>query len=489
MSQNVRKAMAIVLAVSAGLAGCAVGPHYAKPTTNLAPFHNLAGVSTTKPEFPAPTLESWWTGFNDPMLVTVVQRALDQNLDLAAAFARVRQARAAAAAAGAQLLPTADFGATGTALHQSIVSPIGSVANSFPGYSRDQREYTVGAAASWEIDLSGGLRRGAAAAADELQAAQAEQVGTRITVAAEAADAYLQVREFQARLAVVQQLIDTDAHLLELVEVRRRVGVADDREVAQAESLLKQAKSTVPSLRVALEAQLNRLDVLMGAQPGTYAEELSKPGTIPGIPAIGGADQPLDVLRRRPDIIAAERRLAASNERIGVAISDYYPKISLSGALGFDSINGGTLFNGKAFQPIGTGALRWRLFDFGKIEAEVAQSRGAYAEALAEYRQAALRATEDIENALMELAQTQVQLEELRAEVTSLTRARDLSERAYKAGAIPLTDVLDADRQLLVARDDVESTRADAARAAVRTFRALGGGRDMRSNPSLSAVK
>jgi len=488
MSQSARKAMAMVFAVSASLAGCAVGPHYAKPTTNLAPFHNLASVSEAKPALPAPALETWWTGFSDPMLVTVVQRALDQNLDLAAAFARVRQARAAAAAAGAQLLPTSDFEATGTALHQSIVSPLGSVANSFPGYSRDQREYTVGAAASWEIDLSGGLRRGAAAAADELQAAQAEQVGTRITVAAEAADAYLQVREFQARLAVAQQLIDTDTQLLELVAVRRRVGVADDREVAQAEALLQDAKSTVPSLRVALEAQLNRLDVLMGAQPGTYAEELSKPGTIPGIPAIGGADQPLDVLRRRPDIIAAERRLAASNERIGVAISDYYPKISLSGALGFDSINGGTLFNGKAFQPIGTGALRWRLFDFGRVEAEVAQSRGAYAEALAGYRQAALRATEDIENALMELAQTQVRLEELQGEVASLTRARDLSERAYKAGAIPLTDVLDADRQLLVARDDVESTRADAARAAVRTFRALGGGWDIRSNPSLSAV-
>ncbi len=489
MSQSARKAMAMVLALSAGLAGCVVGPRYAKPTTNLAPFHNLAGVSATKPEFPAPALESWWTGFNDPMLVTVVQRALNQNLDLAAALARVRQARAAAAAAGAQLLPTADLGATGTALHQSVVNPLGSVANGLPGYSRDQREYTAGTAASWEIDVSGGLRRGAAAAADELQVAQAQQVGTRITVAAEAADAYLHVREFQARLAVAQQLIDTDTHLLELVEVRRRVGVADDREVAQAEALLKQAKSTVPSLRVALEAQLNRLDVLMGAQPGTYAEELSKPGTIPGIPAIGGADQPLDALRRRPDIIAAERRLAASNERIGLAISDYYPKISLSGALGFDSVNGGTLFNGKAFQAIGTGALRWRLFDFGKVDAEVAQSRGAYAEALAEYRQAALRATEDIENALMELAQTQVRLHELQGEVTSLTRARDLSERAYKAGAIPLTDVLDADSQLLVARNDVESTRADASRAAVRTFRALGGGWDIRSSPPLSVVK
>jgi outer membrane protein TolC len=159
-----------------------------------------------------------------------------------------------------------------------------------------------------------------------------------------------------------------------------------------------------------------------------------------------------------------------------VAISDYCPKISLSGGLGFDTMNEGTLFNGKAFQPIGAGALRWCLFDFGKVEAEVAQSRGVYAEALAGYRQAALRATEDIENALMELAQTQVRLEELRGEVASLTRARDLSERAYKAGAIPLTDVLDADRQFLITGNDVENTRADAARTAVRTFRALGGG-------------
>src|SRR3989475_9661245 len=130
MSQSARKAMAMVLALSAGLAGCVVGPRYAKPTTNLAPFHNLAGVSATKPEFPAPALESWWTGFNDPMLVTVVQRALDQNLDLAAAFARVRQARAAAAAAGAPPLPTAAFEARGTGLHQRGGDPPGAVAAS-----------------------------------------------------------------------------------------------------------------------------------------------------------------------------------------------------------------------------------------------------------------------------------------------------------------------------------------------------------------------
>ena len=172
----------------------------------------------------------------------------------------------------------------------------------------------------------------------------------------------------------------------------------------------------------------------------------------------------------------AERHLAASNERIGAAISDYYPKISLSGALGFDSISANQLFTAKAFQPVATGLLRWRLFDFGKIDAEVAQARGANAEALARYRQAVLKATEDVEDALVTLSQTQLRAEQLQQEVKSLEQARALSQTAYEAGAIPLTDVLDADRQLLTSRDALDSDRANAARAAVRTFRALGGG-------------
>ena len=466
----------MVCAAGIALSGCAVGPDYVAPEADYAAFHNHAVVSGPLAVKAAPPLDLWWTGFDDPMLVTVVERALAQNLDLEAAFARVQQARAVASAAGAQLLPTLDFDASGTAQHQSLTSPTGALARTFPGYSRDQREYNVGAAASWEIDVAGGLRRNMAAARDELQAAQAEQLGTRITVAADAADAYLQIRGFQARLAVAQDQIDTDAHLLDLVRVRKRLGAADEREVAQAEALLKQARATVPPLRTALEAQLNRLDVLMGAQPGTYAQALSAASTIPGIPSIADNNAPLDVLRRRPDIMAAERRLAASNERIGAAISDYYPKISLSGALGFDSTGTNHLFSAQSFQPIGTGALRWRLFDFGKVDAEVAQARGANAEALVQYRLAALKATEDVENAFTALSQTQARRQELDDEVVALTRARDLSERSYRAGAITLTDVLDADRQLLIARDDLDSTRADAARAAVSAFRALGGG-------------
>jgi NodT family efflux transporter outer membrane factor (OMF) lipoprotein len=297
-----------------------------------------------------------------------------------------------------------------------------------------------------------------------------------VTVVADTADAYLQIRGYQARLVVAENQISTDEHLVQLVRDRYQAGAATVREIAQAEALLKQARTTVPPLRLALEQQLNRLDVLMGVQPGTYAHELATVCEIPSIPAIPGDQQPTDMLRRRPDIIAAERRLAASNERIGAAISDYYPKISLSGALGFDSLNAAYLFTAGAFQPIGGGALRWRIFDFEKVNAEVAQARGADAEALAVYRNTILRAAEDVENALSGLAQTEADVIELQDEAQSLLKARDLAEQAYRAGSITLTDVLDANRQLLVAQDELDANRADAARAAVGVFRALGGG-------------
>ena len=484
--QTITKTGLSSLLLSTVLTACTVGPNYVTPSADLGPFHNTGDVSTTSTQT-APPLDSWWTGFNDPELVAVVQRALDENLDLEGAIARVRQARAAASGAGAALLPTTDLDASTTFSHQSLQGHFGSVASSSPGFERDGREDVIGPSASWEIDLFGGLRRGAAASRDELQAAEADQAGTRIIVAADTADAYLQVRGYQARIAVAESQIATDEHLVQLVQNRNAAGAATEQEVAESQALLKGARASVPPLRYALEEQLNRLDVLMGAQPGTYARELDTVSAIPSIPAIPGGQQPVDVLRRRPDVIAAERRLAASNERIGQAISDYYPKISLSGALGFDSLNSSSLFTGGAFQALGGGALHWRLFDFGKVDAEVAQARGANAEALAAYRESVLQAAEDVEDALSALSQTDAHVVELQGEVQSLVTSRDLAVQAYQAGSITLTDVLDADRQLLVAQDELDASRADEARAAVGVFRAFGGGWDP-SSPALAGT-
>jgi len=462
------------LLLSTVLAACAVGPNYHKPKDDLAPFHNNP-VAAIRGDSANVSLDTWWTGFNDPMLSEVVQRALTQNLDLAASIGRVQQARAAAAGAGAAQLPSADLNASATYERQSTLGAFGSVASTIPGYTRGIHDYSVGPSSSWEVDLFGGLRRAATAARAEAEAAEANHAGTRITVAADAADAYLQIRGYQSRLALAQQQIADDEHLLNLVHQRYDAGAATGREIAQAEALLKQARASVPPLSIGLEQQLNRLDVLMGSQPGTYARELNQVRAIPAVPAIPASDEPTEMLRRRPDVIAAERRLLASNERIGAALSDYYPKFSLSGALGFETVSS-HLFSNQAFQPAGGGAIRWRLFDFGRVNAEVAQARGSNAEALASYRQSVLKAAEDVEDSLTVFVQSQIQVREVQDQVDALVKARDLSEQAYRAGSITLTDVLDADRQLLSARDEVDSSRANAARAAIGVYRALGGG-------------
>jgi NodT family efflux transporter outer membrane factor (OMF) lipoprotein len=448
------------LLLASSIAACTVvGPDYEAPETKLAPLHNEAAVEGRQTASAAPALDSWWTGFNDPVLTRIVERTLAQNLDLEASVARVRQARAAAKEAGSRLYPQGSLDTSLNAIHQSTKNEIGTAASAL-GYDRDQSDYNVGVGASWEIDLFGGL----------------EHAGVRVSVVAEAADAYFQMRGAQARLKVAQDQIATDQHLLDLVNQRRSSGTATDRETAQAEALLAQARTTIPPLRTTLEAQRNRLDVLMGVQPGTDGLDLLADAGIDAVPAIDAGQNASDLLRRRPDIIAAERKLAASNAQIGEAVAEYYPKVSLSGLLGFESLSASTLFTGGAFQPQMTAGLHWRLFDFGKVDAEVAQAKGVNAEALAQYRKTVLRATEDVEDAFTSLVQLEAQNQELARETAALTTARDKSQDAYRGGAITLTDVLDADRQLLTAEDSLASTRADAARAAVTSFRALGGG-------------
>jgi NodT family efflux transporter outer membrane factor (OMF) lipoprotein len=458
------------------VSACALGPTYQKPTIPLAAFHSAAALQLRAAGAPPPELAEWWRGFNDPELSRIVERAVAQNLDLAAALARVQQARAIAREAGAQLLPTVDGAAGAQTIRQSLESPAGAIGRRLPGFKRDASLYDLGVGASWELDLFGGLRRGAEAARAEADAAEAERLGTRVSVAAEAADTYLRIRGDQARLAITADQIAADAHLLELVRLRFAKGLATDREVAQGEALLAQARANVQPLSIDLQAQLNRLDVLMGVQPGVFAAELSAPAEIPAPPDVSVDGSPVDVLRRRPDVIAAERRVAAANARIGQSIAEYYPKISLSGLLGFEAASPGHLFRAATYQPQAQAGLRWRLFDFGRIDAEVRQARGGEAEALARYRQSVLRAAEDVEDAFTALVQLEARQEELAREVVALTRARDLAQSAYLRGAIALTDALDADRQLLAAQNELAQTRADAARAAVQSFRALGGG-------------
>jgi NodT family efflux transporter outer membrane factor (OMF) lipoprotein len=464
---------ASLLSFGAVLSACMVGPDYRRPDLALTPaFHTPAPPATGQ----SATLDAWWAGFGDPELVTVVERAGAQNLDLAQARARLVQSRAAAKAAGAALLPTVDGAGSAANGQTSLLGPLGEIGRHLPGYPRDYNDFALNAEAAWEIDLFGGLRRERQAAAADAKAARANADAVRVAVEADAADAYLQVRAYQARLAVARRQETVRGDLVALLDRRIGEGVSPERERRQAQAELEAVRAAAPPLTAGLDAELNRLDVLMGVQPGTYRAELIADGPLPAPPSLSSTSTPAGLLRRRPDVIAAEQRLIAANARIGAAIADYYPKVSIQALYGVDSLDSSRVFSGDALQHQVAAGFRWRLFDFGRIDAEVAAAKGKDAEALAAYRSSVLRAAEEVENAYSERAQDELRAAALDRQIAELTIARRQAEDAYEGGVVSLIEVRDADRDLLTASDELTQARARAARAAVASFRALGGG-------------
>jgi NodT family efflux transporter outer membrane factor (OMF) lipoprotein len=476
-----RSANALVAcAVSVMLSGCAVGPTYQRPLI-AAPqtFMGSAAVaSRAAPQLAATTSMEWWDGFDDPLMTRLIREALDQNLDLAQSVARVSQARASLQSATAALLPSGTV--DGSALRQrfSLETPVGQVLRAQPGADRTVNTFEAALGASWEIDLAGGLRRGRESAGAFYQAARIDVAAARLSVAAETADTYVATRGLQARIAIASQQIDKQRQLLATVQLQFSKGVAAALQVEQAEGLLAQVEATLPALAIQLDAAMNALDVLLGAQPGAHRAELAAVAPVPTAPGIATAMGPADLIRRRPDLVVAERQLQASNARIGVALAEYYPKFSFSGLIGSATTQTGNLFTGNASQWQGVLGLRWRLFDFARVDAEVSAARGRNAEQLAAYRRSVLRATEDVENAFSALVNSEIQEEKLARGEMSLTKARDSSVAAYKGGVVSLIEVLDADTRLLSTRDARARAQTEAARAAIASYRALGGGWD-----------
>jgi NodT family efflux transporter outer membrane factor (OMF) lipoprotein len=459
------------------MAGCAVGPDYQRPHPPLLDRYLGQSAVEQRPVATPASLVAWWEGFGDPVLTDFVSKALEQNLDLAQASARVTQARAGLGAANAALLPSGNISGQAARSYQSIETPLGQVLNSTPGYDRYGNSYEVNLGAGWEVDVFGGLRRGREAALAEYQASEAGATATRLAVAAQTADIYITLRGLQARLDIANRQVKTQQGLLEKVRLLYGKGLAANYQVQQTEGALSQVQATVPVLQTGLDAAMNALDVMLGTPPGTHRAQLANAGSIPLAPQIKATGTPADLLRRRPDLIVAERQLAASNARIGVAIAEYYPKFSLSALLGSATVvSGGNLFTGGANQSAGVLGLRWRLFDFGRINAQIDQAKGQEAQALAAYRQSVLRATEDVENAFSALVNREVQATTLTEGEASLTQARQSSFIAYQKGTASLIDVLHADETMLQASDARAQARTESARAAVAAFKALGGG-------------
>ncbi|MGG3795979.1 efflux transporter outer membrane subunit [Pseudomonas paraversuta] len=467
----------LALVVSTSLAaGCAVGPDYHRPQAPLAEQYIGRPAIEARTATTTANFVTWWEGFGDPQLSALVSQALVQNLDMAQAQARVAQARAALGAADAALLPSATLNGQAARAYQSLETPLGQVLDATAGYNRYGNSYEANLDASWELDLFGGLRRGREATLADYQASEAGVVATRLAVAAQTADIYTTLRGLQTRLAIAQRQVDTQQELLEKVRLLHGQGLAAQFQVQQTEGQLSQVKASLPVLQTGLDAAMNALDVMLGTPPGTHRAELSGAGAIPRAPQLASTGSPADLLRRRPDLIVAERRLVAANARIGMAISEYYPTFSLSALLGSATTQGGNLFSSGAAQSAGVLGLRWRLFDFARINAQIDQAKGQQAEALAAYRQSVLRASEDVENAFSALVNRETQTATLTAGETSLSSARQSSFVAYQNGAASLIEVLNADETLLRASDAKAQAQTESARAAIAAFRALGGG-------------
>lgn len=466
-----------LMLITSLLAGCAVGPDYHRPDAPLAKRYMDESALLSRSVSRPTSFAVWWEGFNDPLLSKFVTDALSQNLDLAQATARMTQSRAGLGAASAALLPSANVSGQAARAYQSDETPLGQILSSRPDYNRYGNSYEADLNAGWEIDLFGGLRRGREAALADYQASEAGVAATRLAVAAQTADIYITLRGLQARLDIAEKQVRTQQELLEKVKLLQTKGLVPMFQVRQADGALAQIQATVPVLRTGLDSAMNALDVMLGTPPGTHRRQLALPAAIPQAPQLTSTGTPADLLRRRPDIIVAERNLAASNARIGVAMSEYYPKFTLSALLGSaTSVSGDNLFSGGASQAAGVLGLRWRLFDFGRINAQIDQAKGREAEALAAYRLTVLRASEEVENAFSSLLNRELQTNTLSRGVTALSDARQSSFIAWKQGTASLIDILHDDENLLQASDAKAQAQTESARAAVAAFRALGGG-------------
>jgi len=473
-SQAVVSHLPLVLASSLSLVACASQTPYARPPTELpSSYRNTALVAA--PRAVERTDERWWTGFDDPVLDRLVDEALAGSLDVEAASARLQQAAAGSRIARSALLPSGVVGGSAGVQRQSLNEPIARIASAFPGYERTSELYGLNAAVSWEIDLFGRLSAARLAARADEASAEAGVAGARLTVAAEVATAYIGARELQRRLEIARERTRTLGELDRLVRLRVQEGAAAQLEAEQVAADLAATRARIPALEAALEATFNRIDVLAGRAPGRAEAELGE-GRLPSAASVAITDGPGGLIRRRPDIMAAERRVAAADARTAQALADYYPRVNIGGLVGLLSTGGAGLFTGEALQAAGSAGFSGRLFDFGATRGGVEAARGRTREAVADYRATVLRAVAEVEDGLSALGRRSRQAQELQASEAALVRARDLSRLAYQDGAVSLIEALDAERRLLEVQDTATTARADAARATVALSRALGGG-------------
>jgi len=466
----------LIIASLAALAaaGCAVGPNYQHPAVNTPAQWSepMAGGETNA----SASLAGWWHKFNDAELDSLINRAVASNLDLQIAQSRVYEARAQYTAAVSDLLPTADvagsYARTETSHHQPVLGSIPVPA--FVPFNNDV--YQAGFDASWEIDIFGGKRRAAESAKAQVAASELGRRAVVMTLLGDVAKNYVDVRGYQRRLRIAQENITAQSNALAITQARFDKGLTSDLDVQQATSLLGTTKAEIPALQTGIQISIHRLGVLLGQEPGALQTELVAaqpiPTALPPVPA----GLPSDLLLRRPDVQRAEQQLVSATANIGVAKADLFPKFYLNGSAGFESVSASDWFTaGSRFFSAGP-TVQWRIFDAGRIRANIKVQTARQQQALAAYEQTTLTAFEDVENGLTAYANEQVRRQSLQSAVTASEKSLDLANKLYASGLTDFLHVLDAERSLYQAQDAlVQSDRTISANL-IALYKALGGG-------------
>jgi multidrug efflux system outer membrane protein len=461
---------ALIALAAMAASACAVGPTYHAPApatvalTAIDPHLAVGGP---------PVDAAWWRAFGDPELDSLIQRSLAANLDVRIAVDRVRQARALFQDTELDRLPRVTMGASYTRGKAQVPA-------AGPG-RQDLEQADLGFDAAWEIDLFGRVRHQVDAARADAQAAQADLRNVQITVVAEVARIYLDLRGAQARRAVAEENAHTERDTLRLTEVRYQIGPGDPVDVESARARLNATEAAIPQLRAAEARSAHRLAVLIGQRPGALDAELAASAAAaaearsrpPTALSLGDAT---DVLRHRPDVQAAERRLAAETARTGVATADLFPRVSVTGFVGFLSGDVSSLFKGGSQAWTVAPAISWPGLDLGGARARLRAQQARGDESLALYDQTVLRAVEDLQNAQVAYRERQAQVVSLSQQVAASRRAADLAHIRYKEGRIDFLRVLDAERTRLGAEDDLEQAQTAANIDVVSIYKALGGG-------------
>ncbi|MFV0622596.1 efflux transporter outer membrane subunit [Sphingomonas sp. ac-8] len=487
-----------LLALPLSLAACTMGPDYAGPPATLSTRPGAGFVRAGDAALPvAPSVADWWTTLGDARLDSLEQRALAANPSIAVAQARVRQARSALRLERANRLPSAN--ASGSYLHAELP---GIDLGSLTGGSEEGGDgggeqsgggdgggtgvdfFNLGFDASWEVDLFGRQHRTIEAARAAAEGAEASLADAQVQLTAEVAQAYVALRDRQARVALSQRSSEMQRRILALTEQRYAQGTVSALDVERLRLQVENTDAELVPLNAEVASYLNALAVLVGEAPGALDAELQPPAPVPLVPAQVAVGDPAALLQRRPDIRAAERQLASRTARIGAAEAARFPSLSLMGMLGLGGTSIDAVVDPDNLVALATPMLRWNFLDFGRGRARVEQAQGERDEAEANYRQAVLGALRDAEDALARFGARRQTLASLVRAKASADRSSALMQQRFRAGAATLIDTLDVERQRVSAEQQLSVATAGLTTDYVALQKALGLGWSTAATPA-----